>query len=225
MDTLFWLTDRYGPRLTGSPGVNDAAEWTMKKMTEWGLANVHREDWDFGRSWSLVRFSAHLVDPQIQPLIGFPKTWSVGTEGPVTAEVVRATLASEADLAKFKGQLKGKIVDAAVTRRPCARRAVRQDGWRLTESGDAHSRRGRGGRGDRAASRGGPPAASARRPTIRTSISRRSWWRDHSSAGCCGDKDEGRAALLDRGSDADTANMGQPPSTSAPTAARFSPDR
>src|SRR4026208_2400254 len=60
MDTLFWLTDRYGPRLTGSPGVQDAAEWTMKKMTEWGLANVHREDWDFGRSWSLVRFSAHL---------------------------------------------------------------------------------------------------------------------------------------------------------------------
>ena len=42
MDTLFWLTDRYGPRLTGSPGVNDAAAWTMKKMTDRGLANVHR---------------------------------------------------------------------------------------------------------------------------------------------------------------------------------------
>src|SRR6185436_17022429 len=116
IDTLFWLMDRYGPRLTGSPGVNDAAAWTMNKMKEWGLANVHREDWDFGRSWSLVRFSAHMVDPQIQPLIGFPKTWSVGTDGPVTAEVVRATLATEADLAKYKGQLKGKIVLAQPSR-------------------------------------------------------------------------------------------------------------
>src|SRR3954451_17802233 len=53
METLFWLTDPYGPRLTGSPAADEAGAWTMKKMTEWGLANVHREDWDFGRSWSL----------------------------------------------------------------------------------------------------------------------------------------------------------------------------
>src|SRR5262245_59177301 len=116
MDTLFWLTDRYGPRLTGSPAMDEAGAWTMKKMTEWGLANVHREDWDFGRSWSLERFSAHLVSPQIQPLIGFPKTWSPGTDGVVTADVVRVTIATEADFAKYKGQLKGKIVLAQPAR-------------------------------------------------------------------------------------------------------------
>src|SRR5499427_10858651 len=65
MDTMFWLTDRYGPRLTGSPQAAEAADWTMKKMTEWGLANVHKEEWDFGRSWSLVRFSAHMTDPRV----------------------------------------------------------------------------------------------------------------------------------------------------------------
>ena len=116
METLFWLTDRYGPRLTGSPEATEAADWTMKKMTEWGLANVHKEEWDFGKSWSLVRFSAHVTDPRVQPLIGFPKTWSVGTNGPVTAEVVRATIASEADFAKYKDQLKGKIVLAQPAR-------------------------------------------------------------------------------------------------------------
>src|SRR5215471_20258373 len=110
METLFWLTDRYGPRLTGSPAIDEAGAWTMKKMTEWGLANVHREDWDFGRSWSLERFSAHMIEPQIQPIIGFPRTWSPATSGVVTAEVVRATIAAEADFARYKGQLKGKIV-------------------------------------------------------------------------------------------------------------------
>src|SRR5919107_3258772 len=72
METLFWLTDRYGPRLTGSPQILAASDWAMSKMTEWGLSNVHREEWEFGTGWSLVRFSAHLVEPQVQPLIGFP---------------------------------------------------------------------------------------------------------------------------------------------------------
>src|SRR5258708_30881104 len=82
----------------------------MKKRTDWGLATFHGEDWDLVTGWSLVRFSAHMVEPQIQPLIGLPKTWSVGTGGPVTADVVRVTLVTDADFARHKGQLKGKIV-------------------------------------------------------------------------------------------------------------------
>lgn len=110
MDTVFWLTDRYGPRVTGSPQILAASDWAMKKMTEWGLSNVHREEWEFGTGWSLERFSAHLVEPEIQPLIGFPKAWSVGTDGPVIADVVRVTIRNDADFAKYRGQLKGKIV-------------------------------------------------------------------------------------------------------------------
>jgi carboxypeptidase Q len=110
MDTLFWLTDRYGPRLTGSPQILAASDWAMKKMTEWGLSNVHREEWEFGTGWSLVRFTAHLVEPEVQPLIGFPKAWSVGTDGPVIADVTRVTIQNDADFAKYRGQLKGKIV-------------------------------------------------------------------------------------------------------------------
>src|SRR5207247_10316427 len=97
MDHVSWLSDVYGPRLTGSPAIQQASEWAMKTFTDWGLANVHQERWKFGKGWSLVRFSAHLLEPQVQPLIGFPIEWSSGTKGPVTADVVRIQIATEAD--------------------------------------------------------------------------------------------------------------------------------
>src|SRR3954463_8338652 len=117
MDHISWLSDVYGPRLTGSPAIQQASEWTMKKLREWGLANVHQERWSFGKGWSLVRFSAHLVEPQIQPLVGFPQEWSSGTKGPVTADVVRIQIANDADLEKYRGKLRGKIVLAQPARR------------------------------------------------------------------------------------------------------------
>ncbi|MCC7415925.1 MAG: M20/M25/M40 family metallo-hydrolase [Acidobacteria bacterium] len=117
MDHLSWLADVYGPRLTGSPGLAQASEWAMKQFAEWGLANVHQERWAFGRGWSLVRFSAHLIAPQVQPLIGFPSTWSPGTSGTVTADVVRADIVTPADLARYRGTLQGKIVLTQPARR------------------------------------------------------------------------------------------------------------
>ena len=117
MDHVSWLSDVYGPRLTGSPGIQQASEWTMKTFREWGLANVHQERWSFGKGWSLVRFSAHLVEPQIQPLIGFPQEWSSGTRGPVTANLVRVQIANEADFEKYRGKLAGKIVLAQPARK------------------------------------------------------------------------------------------------------------
>jgi len=110
MDHISWLSDVYGPRLTGSPAIQQASEWAMKKFSEWGLANVHQERWAFGKGWTLVRFSAHLVEPQIQPLIGFPQEWSSGTNGTVIADVTRVQIATDADFARYRGKLAGKIV-------------------------------------------------------------------------------------------------------------------
>src|SRR2546427_7421932 len=57
MDTLSYLTDVYGARLTGSPQIKAAAEWTKKKLTEWELANVNLELWGpFGRGWANEKF-------------------------------------------------------------------------------------------------------------------------------------------------------------------------
>src|SRR5690606_14106507 len=52
MDTLSWLTDVHGPRLTNSPGMRAAADWAKQRMEEWGLSNVHLAPWGpFGRGW------------------------------------------------------------------------------------------------------------------------------------------------------------------------------
>ena len=117
MDHVSWLSDVYGPRLTGSPGIQQASEWAMKTFHEWALVNAHQERWAFGKGWSLVRFSAHLVEPQIQPLIGFPQEWSSGTRGPVTADVVRVQIANEADFEQYRGKLAGRIVLAQPARK------------------------------------------------------------------------------------------------------------
>jgi hypothetical protein len=110
MDHLGWLTDVYGPRLTGSPAIRQASDWVMKRFSEWGLTSVHREPFQFGRGWSVVRFSAHLLEPQIQPLIGYPKSWSPGTGGVVGGEVLLVSIADESDFAKFRGKLRGRIL-------------------------------------------------------------------------------------------------------------------
>ena len=111
MQTLSYLSDVIGPRLTASPGMKRANEWTRDTLTKWGLQNAHLEAWGpFGRGWSLKRFSAQVTDPLDFPLIAYPKAWSPGTNGPVSADVVYFDAKDEADMARFKGQLKGKIV-------------------------------------------------------------------------------------------------------------------
>src|SRR5262245_46584061 len=111
MRTLGYLTDVIGPRLTASPNLKRANEWTRDKLKEWGLENAHLEAWGpFGRGWSLKSFSAEIIAPQTIPLIAYPKAWSNGTGGPLTAEVVYVDAKEEKDLDQYKGTLKGKIV-------------------------------------------------------------------------------------------------------------------
>lgn len=111
MATLSQLTDVIGPRLTGSPGLKRANEWTRDKLASWGLEKAHLESWGpFGRGWSLKRFSAQVIEPQCIPLIAYPKAWSPGTDGVLVGEVVHFEAKTDADFAKYKGKLKGAIV-------------------------------------------------------------------------------------------------------------------
>lgn len=124
MDHLFWLSDVYGPRLTGSPGFTAAADWTVQRLKQYGIENAAARPWGkFGRSWRLTKFSISLQEPEYAPLIGFPLAWSANTNGAITAEPALAplTLTDELnvkktgeELQKFfeeqKGKLRGKIV-------------------------------------------------------------------------------------------------------------------
>ncbi|HWY49620.1 MAG TPA: M20/M25/M40 family metallo-hydrolase [Bryobacteraceae bacterium] len=111
MDHEFYLTDVYGPRLTNSPGYKAAGDWVVKRLQEYGLTNVHEESWGpFGRSWTYTHYAGHMIEPQYQPLIGFPLAWTPGTDGAVQGETIYAPLNNDADLEKFHGKLKGKVV-------------------------------------------------------------------------------------------------------------------
>ncbi len=116
VDHVWWLSEVYGPRATGTPAFERASEWAMKRFTEWGLQNVHQERFPFGQGWTIERFSVHLVEPQTQVIVGQPRWNSPSTKGPVLADVVHLRARSTADLAKYKGQLKGKIVVAQPAR-------------------------------------------------------------------------------------------------------------
>ncbi|MDQ3667541.1 MAG: M20/M25/M40 family metallo-hydrolase [Acidobacteriota bacterium] len=122
MQTLSYLTDVIGPRLTNSPGMKRANEWTRDQMAGWGLQNAHLEAWGpFGRGWTLKRFSAQVIEPLAIPLIAYPKAWSPGTNGPLTAEVVYLDAKDEVDMQRFKGKVRGAIVLTAPLREVKAR--------------------------------------------------------------------------------------------------------
>ena len=125
MDTLGFLTDVYGPRLTASPELKEAAEWAVKRLESYGVSNARLEKWGpFGRSWALKQYSAEMLTPRYAVLDAAPLAWSDATKGPATAELVYAPYGSarqtldpkklQADLdeymAAWKGKLKGKIV-------------------------------------------------------------------------------------------------------------------
>jgi carboxypeptidase Q len=111
MDTASYLTDVYGPRLTGSPQLKAAADWTRKKLTQWELVNVGLETWGpFGRGWSNEKLSAHVLSPTGFSVIAYPKAWTPGTNGAVAGDVVVAVINNEQEFARFRGQLRGKYV-------------------------------------------------------------------------------------------------------------------
>ncbi|HEX8301359.1 M20/M25/M40 family metallo-hydrolase [Sphingomonas sp.] len=105
-----YLTDVIGPRLTNSPGMRRAEAWTAAKFREWGLTEVHKEGFEFGRGWESLGASARMIEPRAIQLTIAPITWTPATEGTLRAGVVVAPLPDEASFARWKGKLRGKIV-------------------------------------------------------------------------------------------------------------------
>ncbi len=109
-----YLSDVYAPRLTGSPMAMKAAEWVVTTLKGWGLTKVAIEPWanrnGFERGWTNDAFYMEVTAPEHFSVPGTPTGWTPGTSGMVRAEAVLMTAATEADLAPYKGTLKGKWV-------------------------------------------------------------------------------------------------------------------
>jgi hypothetical protein len=111
MELASGLMDSIGERLTGSPNMKRANEWTRDKLTEFGLSNSHLEPWGpFGRGWANQYVNVRMTSPDIAPLIVYSKAWTPGTNGAVTGKCVRVNIEKKEDFDKYRGKLAGAIV-------------------------------------------------------------------------------------------------------------------
>jgi carboxypeptidase Q len=162
MRTMHYLTDVYGPRLTGSPNHKAAAEWAVKQMTDWGFVNGRLEPWDFGHpGWLNERFSGFILSPVKDSLVGEVLAWTPSTNGTLTADamqIVPPQQPLEAELAgwiaettaKVKGRmvLVGRHASVGVLiTKPSLRR--NDDDLKKQYDPNAPPQEGRGGRGGR----------------------------------------------------------------------------
>lgn len=176
MRTMHYLTDVYGPRLTASPNFTNAAQWAVKQMTEWGFTNGKLEPFDFVNEdgtprpgWLNERFSAHVVSPMKDSLVGEVLAWTPSTVGTVTTEAInivppsRPTQAElDAWLAGVTPKIQGKIVLVGAPTRVAVNEnppPMRRDDEALRRQLDPNAPpgQGRGGRGRGGRGRGGEP--------------------------------------------------------------------
>ena len=110
-DIVSYITDVLGARLTNSMDMKRAQLWAKEKMEDVGLQNVVIEPFmDYGISWDNEYCSLHMIEPDYQPMVGYPLSHTPGTGGKITSDTVIAEINFKKDLEKYQGKLKGKIV-------------------------------------------------------------------------------------------------------------------
>ena len=111
MEYASGLIDGIGPRLTGSPNLKRANEWTRDQFSAMGCVNVHLEDWgEFGMGWRQLNTWVRMSAPDTAVFIAQALPWSPASHGPVSGAAVWVNAKEEKDLEKYKGKLAGKVV-------------------------------------------------------------------------------------------------------------------
>jgi hypothetical protein len=110
-NTLSYMTDVLGARLTNSGDMKRAQEWLVEEMQRLGLVNTVLEPFmDYGVSWDNEYVSLHLLEPDYQPMVGYPVAHTPGTGGKQTLQVVIAQVRTRGDLETYRGRLRGMAV-------------------------------------------------------------------------------------------------------------------
>ena len=111
MDIAGYMSDVLGARLTLSQDMNRAQTWVKDKMEEIGLINTVIEPFmEYGVTWDNEYFSLHMLEPDYQPLVGFPLTHTPSTPGKITCPAVISEIRTKQDLDEFRGKLAGAVV-------------------------------------------------------------------------------------------------------------------
>jgi carboxypeptidase Q len=110
MELASGLMDGIGPRLTGSPNMKRANEWTRDQLAAFGLTNAHLEAWGpFGRGWANQFINVRMLTPEPEPFIAYSKAWTPGTNGAVRGKCIRVKIEDKKDFDKYRGKLAGMI--------------------------------------------------------------------------------------------------------------------
>ena len=107
---LSYLADRIGPRLTGSPKLDQASHWTLEQFQALGLDNAHLEPWTIPNGWTRGPASGQVIAPTEQMLTLESAGWSPSTRGSTRGPVVGVSVKKLEDLTPYAGKLKGAIV-------------------------------------------------------------------------------------------------------------------
>lgn len=112
METLSWLSDVHGGRLTNSPSMFAAMDWAEGRLRSWGFDGVWREAWGpFGPGWTNEIVRVRAVEPLPFPVAAIVEPWTPGTKGVVRGPAVLLTgIGSDAELQAWRGKLHGAFV-------------------------------------------------------------------------------------------------------------------
>jgi len=110
MENLEYLSDQIGPRLTGSPELKRANDWTAEMFRKYGLTNVHLEPYTIAHAWVRGTARARILSPAEHPLTIASSAWAPGTKGTVRGPVIYFDAKKPEDYAKYHGKLKGAII-------------------------------------------------------------------------------------------------------------------
>ncbi len=107
MKNLQYLADIIGPRLTGSPAMRRANDWTVDQFKSYGLSAA-LESWDFGVTWERGPVFARLVAPFQRSVTAHSWAWTAGTEGtPLAGPVMLVNVSSPESLAVYRDHMRG----------------------------------------------------------------------------------------------------------------------
>ena len=112
METLSWLTDVYGGRLTSSPASNAAAAWAERRLQSWGIPKVFRENWGPPwPGWTNELLWVRATEPHPFQITAIASPWTPGTRGVVRGRAMLVTnVASDSDLVRYRGKLRNAFV-------------------------------------------------------------------------------------------------------------------
>jgi hypothetical protein len=110
-NTLSYMTDVLGARLTNSKDMRRAQKWVTGEMKRIGLTNIEIEPFmDYGVSWDNEFFSIHMLEPDYQIMVGYPIAHTPGINGRQKMNVTIADIKTKSDLEKYRGKLRRKAV-------------------------------------------------------------------------------------------------------------------